>query len=530
MSGFIGQSSESGSSSGIITAVNAVALTTTSVAGLPIGALAPSYCAYFSLQSSTGVSLSPGNVIASSSSSYVWMRVAPSSQERALTQATWYVDPQNVTGLASDENSGIDATHPVLTWNGGVVARYGTATPRLWQSTVITFLSSHTNDSDPVVFSPRLNLDSTVDAGVVIIQGVLGASQQIGTGTITVTEAKGNTNLLTITLPSGGTYSPGLFISNAARTSAAWTKSNVSGNTWTVTQPIIPIKPAYAGGGLTPHADNTWATGDTVTIYDLIAVNLVEYAPIPEAILPSLDDFAFLYHVKIYNPDVTLNIETFTPGQLMDFIECVSNRVVVYPTGINVAASYYSNTFFRMGISGGEHSAPNLSCGPGIYGGALGIDPLALGFVRLAGGTLDLGVVIGQAFTGFAPPSLEAGQIGEIYLDTGAELVIIGNTRIDGTLAGVYGTVGIVRGPGLLCVLGNGRLSYATTAIATFVNSGGLQINNLTTAFSYSGTTPVVINGGITISPTNLDATAGSSGFGGTAFIFGGGTITNKSL
>lgn len=31
-------------------------------------------------------------------------------------QTTWVIDPTNSTGLASDDNSGVDATHPLLTW------------------------------------------------------------------------------------------------------------------------------------------------------------------------------------------------------------------------------------------------------------------------------------------------------------------------------------------------------------------------------------------------------------------------------
>ncbi len=32
-----------------------------------------------------------------------------------LDQATWYIDEANATGLASDENTGADATHPLRT-------------------------------------------------------------------------------------------------------------------------------------------------------------------------------------------------------------------------------------------------------------------------------------------------------------------------------------------------------------------------------------------------------------------------------
>src|SRR5579862_8508213 len=70
-----------------------------------------------------------------------------------LTQAVWFVDPANSTGLASDNNSGLTATTPLLTWSQ-IVQRWGSITPLLPQTTVIKFLSSQPVGVDNIVARP----------------------------------------------------------------------------------------------------------------------------------------------------------------------------------------------------------------------------------------------------------------------------------------------------------------------------------------------------------------------------------------
>src|SRR5271154_4177598 len=47
---------------------------------------------------------------------YQWVRLGITNRNWAA-QSTWVIDPQNSTGLASDQNTGIDATHPLLTYS-----------------------------------------------------------------------------------------------------------------------------------------------------------------------------------------------------------------------------------------------------------------------------------------------------------------------------------------------------------------------------------------------------------------------------
>src|SRR5215469_10074605 len=83
--------------------------------------------------------------------------------------AAWFVDPQNTTTCASDDNSCTSAScgaagsgvGPCLTWQQINAIRWGClgspkGCPRLRQTTTVSFLSSQTNDSDPVYAFPTI--------------------------------------------------------------------------------------------------------------------------------------------------------------------------------------------------------------------------------------------------------------------------------------------------------------------------------------------------------------------------------------
>jgi len=93
----------------------------------------------------------------------------------------------------------------------------------------------------------------------------------------------------------------------------------------------------------------------------------------------------------------------------------------------------------------------------------------------------------------------------------------------------LYGTAG-----GNINIRGQGRFTNSTgqTAVATFTAptmATNIQLNAQSTGSSISGTTPATINSGITLSPTNIDAAAGATGFGSTAFRPGGASYSNQS-
>lgn len=443
-------------------------------------------------------------------------------------QSMWKIDPQDVTGLADDSNTGLDALHPVRTWNGGVIAKYGTREPYLLQGTEWEFLSSHVDGSDPVDFSPRMIIDATSDSSQVgVIRGVLGPAQIVATGTITVISPKGDQALMVVTLPAGGSYQPNQIIANSTRGSKAWLKAQISGTTWVVSQPVIAMMVAYAGGGQISRRDDTWASGDTVTVYRHVRVNLVRVAPIASDIQPTLDDFFFVTALRIpdYSNTDYGSFQVYLAGANCDHNEVCIEKVVLYPTGIAPVSSYYANCSLIEGICGGEHQSPQGTTGPIIHGGLMGTAPGLLSISRLAGATLDIGVVVTQTFQGFLPPSIESGFIGDVFIDDGTTLAILGDTRVDGSAAGVHGGLAKVRGTGTIDVIEQGRLSYNGNPTAIFVNAGGLKINGQSTAYSLGSGASAQLRGGIALTPAKLNTSVGSGGFGGRALNPGGGSI-----
>jgi hypothetical protein len=155
-----------------------------------------------------------------------------------LSQATWFIDPANSTGLANDSNSGIDANHPVLSYNGGIVTKWGTNSPLLRQNTTLTWMSSQpSGGGDPVIFTPIM-----ANGAVATITGTLGASQQVHSGSFTSVTAKNRGTQTLLSANLGFAASAGQLVQNttSGKSSYAWVYKLNSGTTFFLSQPIAP--------------------------------------------------------------------------------------------------------------------------------------------------------------------------------------------------------------------------------------------------------------------------------------------------
>jgi hypothetical protein len=96
---------------------NSAALAALASGAFPDGTLAfvQTYKAYFELVASTNGALANVRVAASGNAGHLWERIIESPDW--LSQATWTIDPTNSTGLASDENTGLNAGAPLLTYS-----------------------------------------------------------------------------------------------------------------------------------------------------------------------------------------------------------------------------------------------------------------------------------------------------------------------------------------------------------------------------------------------------------------------------
>lgn len=71
-----------------------------------------------------------------------------SGDPQAIAQAAWFIDPQNVSGNASDANSGADAAHPIVSW-AELRSRIGPR-PTYYHNVTFTYLSAWPTTDRPV--------------------------------------------------------------------------------------------------------------------------------------------------------------------------------------------------------------------------------------------------------------------------------------------------------------------------------------------------------------------------------------------
>jgi hypothetical protein len=429
------------------------------------------------------------------------------------TTPAWFISPQ--TG--SDTNAGTSALAPLKTY-ARLTQLWGTTSPTLRQNTTITFLTSHTDNTDPVVFHPRI-----ANSAVVIVQGALGAAQTIATGVLANVTAKnrGTPQLLQANL--GALAVAGLLLVNATRGSArCWVYQNVTGNIWTLTQPLAPETiPAT----LTfPALVDTFANGDAFTLFKPVQVNLVDVSSTLIDYDGAFNNVLYLSDLTIFDPQGASNDNCYR-GAHVWMLECGTQRSIYRTSPTNDQYELTVNVFndggwYDDGASDGEFDA--------IVGGCI----TGAGQVNASPRTAFDGDII------LSPAVLSSPQGVTLALVNISTTLTMGGGRsalID--IAGGYGpTVNgqALWGTGGIQLLGVASFYYKPDfgAEAIMLFKGGITINGNgagTTACSFVPATPptgvVTIHAGIAVTPATLDAAAGAAGFGGLAFNPGGASI-----
>lgn len=451
-------------------------------------------------------------------------------------QATWYIDPQNGSGCASDNNRtcslstcGTSGDGPCVTYQS-VANRWGTYHPRLAQNTTLTFMTGATTQADPIMFDPYVESGATVS-----VVGTLLASN-VGTLSAVVAKNRSTPQLLNATF--GATFVPGYFIVNSTHSSSAWVNAHVSGTTYAMSQPLQrATAPVTPGMGATYGEVDSWASGDSWTLYNPNQIALVECLPTIE---PGGKPVTFV-NVTVG----TGTAGTVTVNEGVGFIESrVTESTLVWsvpdtPNGnlLGVGGVLWNSTtdYWISGGSPGQGvyaygASPAQSPVPYVYGGILSnfggsvngtsaVNGLTVDFDTIITPSSSLGVSINTLSVGLAYVAGSAGALTD-------PLVTWMNAVIS-----PRNTASIVWGPGQINVNATGRALYSSTstATATFLNNAGspFLLNSQTTGCSVNTASPSAIwNCGITITVGALDGTLGASGFGGLATNPGGGTIT----
>lgn len=449
------------------------------------------------------------------------MQVVQGSQsnlnpQAATLQGTIIVDPQNVSGVASDSNpptATVGAfTGPVFRTWAGLVAAWGTFAPLLTQATTIVFASNHTDNTDPVVWWPIIargvQVTFRTTGPTVVTNGVALA------GTTAKNRAAGANSPLITTL--GATGAVGQLVQNTTHASNAWASKALGGNSFRMWQPMVA---AAVGGTTTPAEVDTWANVDNVNLVSPIQVNIASVQP---TLVDGLGSLAF-YQVCFFDPGGVGadQVSAVCDAGNVSFIECSFQRILALSANTVVAT-----TFVNCFLQGGLTALGRIT----LNGGGMGATSLAFTVTNIGD---NFCVVDGDfGLSSAATMLINGGQVvfGQVFFDQ--------NITIENAVL-AFQTVAY-GGHTLYSVAGDAHtlnfigFAHGFNATGTFVAAltapgvvAGINLNGAATGSSITGAG--AINQGIAVTPANLDAAAGAAGFGGNAFNFGGASISNKN-
>jgi hypothetical protein len=429
------------------------------------------------------------------------------------TVPAWYIDPANITTTASDNNDCVTSATACRTWQEINTHRWGCAgnpaiCPRLRQNTAIEFLSSMTDNTDPVYFLPSIE-----NGAVIQLFGPLGSNQQIATGTLSNVTAKNRATPQLLLAQSGAT-AVGQFVVNTTHPSRAWTYALSSGSIYKMTQPLTAtvVPNSFSCG----TEVNTWTNGDSVTAYQPVKINLASVA----ATFTDLNGGFTNYGVYIYNLTI-LDPNTFDAFRVAgaQMVESDSQKFVTLSTPEGYLGLFYCND--QVGAVRGGLNNQDVQ----FSGGSMGLLGQSNDLVNVN----LIGDIILASSTYVGAGGSSAGSTfgsggSPVYIETAKTLQVASNFD---------GTGSIWWGPGTISVVGTGRFVYTTNAVTNLL-VGALTLNGLTTGHSlFTASNVDTPCGGITLNKTNLDAassaTCVSTGFGGLAFNPGGASfaVTN---
>jgi hypothetical protein len=428
-------------------------------------------------------------------------------------QANWYIDPQNASTCASDNNRtcslatcGTSGDGPCLTYQS-VANRWGTYSPRLVQNTTLNFLSSVTTESDPIYLRPY-----TEDTALVTLTAALPAPVQTGVIVSSVTaKNRATPQLLQLTFSSGTGLAVGQFICNSTHAACAFLFSLASGTTYNVTQPLSSATTPVTF----PSEVNTWASADTYSVYNLVQANVVDFRPTQEnPPAGSIVGSGAITHLRVWGS------ATFTQAMYVNsniyMAESASTRSVI---GDAASAGEYTEQFI---INFLESSTLFMGQSTNYGGTSAAVLGGGCGAAIVNNVTLGCDIILPASTNG------NGLQLGNVYV-SGLFNIGYGSTGSVVSTDLCTGAGGpAMWGPGEPSIQGSARLSYpsgAGGAVGYFLNTGTPQLNEQTKG-CVMNTASGVGTCNITTSAANLDSNLGATS--GCLANLGGASICNS--
>jgi hypothetical protein len=464
--------------------------------------------------------------------------VAKAAIAPAATVRAWWWDRGNASTCASDQNTCQAATcgaagsfvGPCATFGEIKRRLYQFGWPRFRQPVTFTSLSTAPDGTDPI------NLEAYLEnQAYIVIQGALPSPVLTGTlgSVINVSPLTNSTQLTQAVFGPG--LAAGELVVNTTHPSRAWLWANVSGNTWTTTQPMAPNPPPMVTPTFGP-AYVQWQTGDAYAVYQPIGVpiaNLSVYADtVPWS--PQYTEQVQLYQLTVTGPNNEFNLEGLhVYGAPIGASEVSIQRYIVFHGVGDETFPLIDNSWVGLAFAG--------LATVGIYmnGGAFACNDCSPPQYFLPDGNV---IMYGQHIV---TDGWSAGKLGQVYI-ANRQLEVI-PAPFNGAIsfqslypywsdagapdAASVGLNSLVWGPGGVDIRGRAIYSVTESACSIFHNDGGVRLHNSSTACAYTGS---AVNCGIPLDCTHLDTNVDAGGFttpgvGSNAFILGGGAITNGS-
>lgn len=261
----------------------------------------------------------------------------------------WYVAP--ITG--SNSNDGATPATAVQTIMGGIVARWGTSSPILTQTTTIHLLEPETLSQEDVVLSP------------IIVEGanfaIIGSNVTLGSSTIlaiiTPLDPIVGTNLIfTLTSVVLG-IAPGNLIFNTTRGSYAIIDA-ISLGVITATQPFDQVGLTNVSASPSLTSDNGWTAGDTLQFQISPLINLKVMNPQGGDSTAVFGESPVCWLENLFIPSLGgIGFSEFTPfPQACSFVmsNCRLDVFVILDAQLIYVVGQFQNTW----LNGGSYLGP----------------------------------------------------------------------------------------------------------------------------------------------------------------------------
>lgn len=413
-----------------------------------------------------GVTQTPesGVVYTSSDGLGQWVRMfIPSTKWRS--QALWSIDESNSTGLASDENTGLDDSHPLLTIDEWV-RRIGTG--KLTASMQVRWLSNTTRTS---VNLDAITMGQSTTATVPTVT-FFGVPTVIRSGTLTGAAAGGVTpwTVSDSSLTTSWAASTGLSTSSGSRLIRKSDKSKHAFLAYESVAKTAATSPHTAYSATNP---DPVFSGGSATFANGEAYEVVTLPTFPDVTVPSgtenFNGFVFIYL------DFVGGIRGYAQARLCGFRNAASIWNVYGNSSVAIKGGILTSGGFMSGMNTGNVLDRTISLGAWGFNNWSGDQNGCVNVVAKAGSwSLDHG---------------NTGRLGSVYVHdctatSAIRLTNTSNASVDGIHgSGNTGTVVQVRDSG--CSM-NSVVTAASVATSFDATTSGSQITVVGTAKTWA--------------------------------------------